>query len=595
MSKYKKDLIKSNDELFTQIKSSFLDYDPAHFVENNLTIDGQPFRIVGNGWKFMADIYRYIAMQATTEIGKPVVLCKGRQVGATMMAGALDLYLTNSGLFSNPPIRVLHAFPALAMVKKFTQDKLEGMIRTAKNDIINKNKLKDINAVDNLTMKQFTSGTLWVDSLGRDADRIRGMTADVTFFDEVQDMYGAAIGNATKILTAAKYGAVGKGVQVYFGTPKERSSYFHSIWEQSDQRYYHLGCGNCKDHFPFYLSGDDRWKTIWVEGFTIQCPLCGHKQHKIESIELGKWVPTRDPATAKYVGYHINQLYLPNFPKQNILDLMPENNPTQSNRVWNNEVIGEFYSGAGLPLTKADIYEMCRDQDRSMARKIDPHHKRTYLGVDWGGKVENDNIDRGQSFSCVVVLSAQADGTLLVEHAHKIGEHRFKHKIATIKECYRRFGIQRGVSDHFYGQDVVTDLQMIYGDRFLGAQGSGNLAKPLKYREDELMVGYHKDLLIDEIFEKFKKGKIRFPWQSYEHLEWLIDHCTSMEQGTRISSGQPIKIYKKGSIPNDGLMALMYAYIAWKYDMTKGFTIRPGVDKETTMPLPSLAHLPRLR
>jgi len=140
MSKYQQDLIKSEEELFSQIRSSFLDYDPAHFVENNLTIDGQSFKIIGNGWKFMADIYRYIALQATTGTGKPVVLCKGRQIGATMMAGALDLYLTNSGLFSNPPIRVLHAFPSLAMVKKFTQDKLEGMVRTAKDDFINKNK-----------------------------------------------------------------------------------------------------------------------------------------------------------------------------------------------------------------------------------------------------------------------------------------------------------------------------------------------------------------------------------------------------------------------------------------------------------------------
>jgi hypothetical protein len=595
MSKYKDDLIKSESELFGQIKNSFLDYDPAHYVENNLTIDGQPFKIVGNGWKFMADIYRYIALQATTEGGKPVVLCKGRQVGATMMAGALDLYLTNSGLFSNPPIRVLHAFPALAMVKKFTQDKLEGMVRTAKDDLINKNKLRSPNAVDNLTMKQFNTGTLWVDSLGRDADRIRGMTCDVAFFDEVQDMYGLAIGNATKILTAAKYGPVGKGVQVYFGTPKERSSYFNSIWEMSDKRYYHLGCSNCNQTFPFYLTGDDRWKTIWVDGFTIQCPLCGHKQHKIQSIELGKWVPSVDPSQTKYVGFHINQLYLPHFPKQNILDLMPENNPTQSARVWNNEVIGEFYSGAGLPLTKADIYERCRDADRAMARKIDPNQKRTYLGVDWGGKIDNDNIDRGQSFSCVVVLSAQPDGTLLVEHAHKIGEHTFKHKVATMKECYRRFGVRRGVSDWFYGNDVVGELQLLYRDKFLGAQGSGNLLKPLRYREDEMMITYNKDLLIDEIFDKFRKGKIRFPWRSLEHLEWLIDHCTSMEMGTRMSGGQQIKIYKKGSIPNDGLMALMYAYIAWKFDATQGFAVKPGLEKDNRMPLPTLARLPRLR
>jgi hypothetical protein len=512
------------------------------------------------------------------------------------MAGALDLYLTNSGLFSSPPIRVLHAFPSLGMVKKFTQDKLEGMIRTAKDDSINNNKLRSANAVDNLTMKQFKTGTLWIDSIGRDGDRIRGMTCDVTFFDEIQDMYGLAINNTTKILTQAKYGQTGKGVQVFFGTPKERSSYFHSIWEMSDKRYYHLGCGNCDQTFPFYMTGSDEWQNIWIEGFTIKCPICGHLQNKIDAIERGKWVPSvSDPESCKFVGFHINQLYLPNFTKQHILDLMPENNPTQSTRVWNNEVIGEFYSGSGLPLTKTDIYERCRDQNRSFSTNIDPNRKKTYLGVDWGGKVDNDNIDRGQSYSCVVVLSAQPDGTLLVEHCHKIGEHGFKHKITTIKECYRRFGIQRGVSDFYFGNDVVDDLQVLYRDKFLGAQGSGNLSKPIRFREDELMLSYNKDLVIDEIFDKLRKGKIRFPWKSYERIEWLIDHCTSMEVGVRISGGQQIKTYKKGNIPNDGLMALMYAYMAWKFEATRGYSIKPGLHEEPIMPRPSLVYLPRLK
>lgn len=104
---------------------------------------------------------------------------------------------------------------------------MEGFIRTSKDNFISKNKLSSGNAVDNLTMKQFNTGTLWVDSIGEDGDRIRGMTVDAIFFDEVQDMFSQAIGNATKTLTAAKYGPIGQGVQVYFGTPKEKIATFH--------------------------------------------------------------------------------------------------------------------------------------------------------------------------------------------------------------------------------------------------------------------------------------------------------------------------------------------------------------------------------
>ncbi len=589
------DVKQEQNKIFSQLKTTFLDYDPAHFIQNNLTLDGEPFRIIGNGWKFMADVYRYVALQASKRDGKPVVIKKGRQVGATMMAGALDIYFTNSGLFVNPPIRVAHLFPALAQVKRFTQDKLEGLIRSTKDDLVNKNKLKTSNAVDNLTMKQFNTGTLWVESIGADADRVRGMTLDVAFFDEIQDMMGLAIGNATKTLTAAKYGPVGRGVQVYFGTPKEKGSWFEVTWEMSDQRYYHLGCKNCEKTFPFYQPNDDGWKKIWISGFDITCPICGFVQHKIDAIEKGKWVASRNEDEAKYVGFHINQLYIPYLNREYINSLMPENNPNQSERVWNNEVIGEFYASVGMPLTRAHIEAYCKDPDREFAKKIEARDRPTYLGIDWGDKTEEDS--RGQSYSCAVILSDVGGGTLQIEHAHILKERTFAYKKATINELFKRFSVRRGVSDFFFGQDVVREVQMVdgLGDRFIGAQGSGALLNPIKYREDELMISYNKDLMVEELFDKMKKGKVRFPWKSYEYVEWLIDHCTSMGVAIKNRGGQEVKTYVKGSTPNDGLMALMYAYMAWKFDSTQGFTVKPGTKEKSNMPKPTLAFAPRLR
>lgn len=594
MSKLK----EKENESFEQIKNSFLDFDPAYYIENNLTLDGREFKVIGNGWKFMADIYRYVGLQATQRTGKPVVFRKGRQVGATMMAGALDLYFTNSGLFIDPPIRVLHAFPSLAQVKKFSQDKLEGMIRTAKNDVINKGKLSGGNAVDNLTMKQFKHGTLWVDSIGDDGDRVRGMTIDVLAVDEVQDALGKAIGNATKTLTAAKYGSIGNGVQLYFGTPKDNNSYFSRMWDSSDQRFFHLGCKNCGETYPFYLSGDDRWKEIWVEGHTIQCPLCSTRQTKIEAVELGKWVPSRPSEECKFVGFHINQLYIPYFTKENIINLMPENNTLQTERLYQNEVLGEFYSGAGLPITKEEIYSLCRDSERSFARTINAKDKNVYLGADWGGKDDKDSKDGegnvGQSYSCVVVLSSQPDGTLLIEHAHKLKKQGSDYRKETINEMYKRFGIKQGVADFFFGQSEVRDLTAIYGGKFLGAQGSGSLIAPLKFREDELIIGYNKDMMVQEVFDLFRAGKIRFPWKSFEYIEWLIDHCTSMESSIKTVGGQPMKTYSKGTTPNDGLMALMYAVMAYKFDITNKFTIKPGnMNTKVTRPPPVLAKVSR--
>jgi hypothetical protein len=102
-------------------------------------------------------------------------------------------------------------------------------------------------------------------------------------------------------------------------------------------------------------------------------------------------------------------------------------------------------------------------------------------------------------------------------------------------------------------------------------------------------------MLIEEIFTLFRAGKIRFPFQSYEYVEWLIEHCVSMETSVRMTHGQTIKTYKKGSTPNDGLMALMYAYIAYKFDITKGFKVIPGLQNNVEVLRPALAYAPKLR
>ncbi|HVY53571.1 MAG TPA: hypothetical protein VHA13_03535, partial [Gammaproteobacteria bacterium] len=107
-----------DEDLFIRLKKQLLMLDPVNFVEQYLTLDGKPFRLHDNGYKPFADIYRYIGIKALEPNAKPVILVKGRQVGGTTMAGALEMYFMGSGIFGmgdKPPIRVIHAFPQLEL------------------------------------------------------------------------------------------------------------------------------------------------------------------------------------------------------------------------------------------------------------------------------------------------------------------------------------------------------------------------------------------------------------------------------------------------------------------------------------------------
>lgn len=605
-------------KLFDDLKSEVSIVDPVSWCENYLRIDGAPLKLSGGGWKAIADIYRYVGMKAVDRDGKAVIIVKGRQVGASTMSTALELYFTSSGLYglnpNRPPFRILHCFPALTFVEKFSRDKLSEMIRTSRDNYVAKKSLSydelknrqrtDVPS-DTLTQKQFKGeNKLWVDSCGNGGVRLQGMTLDGIFFDETQHNNAGDVGNSRKTLTAAKYGKVGEGVQVYFGTPLQKGSFFWKSWEASDQRYYHLGCEQCKELFPLYTPNSDEWEDIWVEKNIIQCPKCSFRQDRCEAIERGKWVSTKkvldNGLEPQYVGFHLNQLFIPYFTKEIIIKEKPGIHPTNTDRIWKNEVLGEFYSGSAMPITEEEIMEKCRNPNRSVSTGIvKSNNVVTFLGADWGGKDDNGDEDSGggQSYTAMVIISVDSKGTIQIENGFKLKKNDIDYKKSVVEDIYKRFAIQVGVADLGFGNDIVPSIQRQFGSKFLGCMNSGSLTNPVRWDEEDLRLLCNKDIILEEMFNLMRKGKILFPLKdsdSYEKMHWLIQHCCSMEKDTKTVQGNIVHKYVKGNSPNDGLMALMYAYLAYKFYLTNGFKIKDHQRGKQVSNAPILAYLPKM-
>jgi len=597
---------QSDKDLFQKLKKDLLNLDPVWFVENYLTLDGKPFRLRGNGYKPFAEVYRYSGIKALEPNSKPLIIVKGRQVGATTMASALEMYFMGCGLFGNgekPPIRIIHAFPQLELAAAYSKTKLNQIINTSipvpNEDLkkISKPKshmqalLDNTTATsDSLTFKQFQGGNhLWIESVGLDGDRIMGRTADALFFDEVQKTTSMAIGNSLKVLTTAKYGEPGKGVQVYFGTPRRKGSDFHKMWQVSSQQYYYLGCENCDKHFPLYTPGSDDWKQIWIHGYVVKCPHCGKEQNKLEAAERGKWVALKDPddPDCQMVGFHLNQLYMPMFTREAIDAEMPGKHPINTERVFMNEVLGEFFQGDSSPITPEEIKELCRD-DRKFSARIIPvkntmQPQIVVLGIDYGARADLEQLANpervttgGQSYSTAVVLSAKGPNLLNIEFATKFKRNDIESKKGIIDQIMRQYSIQLAIGDIGYSNDFSALLHNVYGDRYLVSRAHNKVNGHIKFTMDafpkELV--FERDHYIGELYEQMKKGMIKFPFGDYEKIAWLIDHCCSMEIKPSISrmGGDPTVHYVKGSTPNDGFMALLNAYLAYKFIITRGFT-----------------------
>lgn len=626
----KKNSSSNEHDDFQSLKDNISSFDPVWWCEKHLNIDGKPFTLSGSGFKPFSDIYRYIGVRALQRNSKPIILVKGRQVGGTVMLGALECYFGASGLFgkhNKPPIRVLHCFPDQNKSLAYSKTKLTSLISSSKDD--NKNikkgdgeKLsfiqrkidKSAPTNDSANFKRFENDNqIFIEYIGLDGDRLRSRTVDVLFYDEVQDMRQNAILAVNKCASQAQYGPLLKGVQCFIGTPKQKGSNYWHMWQSSSQQYFHLGCEDCGRYFALYTPGTDDWEEVWISGFIVKCRHCGHEQDKRKAADRGKWISLGgdDHNNHAMVGYHVNQLLYPTFTKEAIL--AEKNNPITTEKMFRNEVLGEFFAGDASPLTPDIIYEYAADHDRAISLSgAEFADKNVFLGCDWGRKLDlsqygdNENVNKkvGQSYSCAVALVP--DGVNLnIVYATRFKKNNLEYRVSLVQEIYRQFRITLGVGDIGDGHEVVEALQSEYYDRFLASMAAGHLTNAKAVYRNEYSphtIVFERNYYIEELINLIKKGRIRFPYkkEGWERIAWLVEHCCSMEiKPTKKQTGEIVINYVKGSTPNDGFMALLNAYLAYKFHLTQGFTIKDPKRLEDRMGkkkegIPAvLAHVPR--
>lgn len=284
-------------------------------------------------------------------------------------------------------------------------------------------------------------------------------------------------------------------------------------------------------------------------------------------------------------------LYMPNMTRHYIISQKPENHPTNNERVWQNEILGEFYNGDSSPLAIEDIEKNLTDDDRKrfFARQITINeNKRVYFGCDWGQKVDSNQSSEeddermagvGKSYSCGVILTVEGPHLLHVQYAKMLAKRTLEYKTQFVDEVFRKYSVNLAVGDIGDAGDLTEILQQKYGTRFLASRAVGQLISKIKFVNEHIPhsgeIQFERNYYIGELFNALRDGKIRFPYGDFEKISWLLQHCCSMETKTSIDKFGDIKTsYVKGVTPNDGLMALLNAWLAYKFDITNGFKIK---------------------
>jgi hypothetical protein len=255
------------------------------------------------------------------------------------------------------------------------------------------------------------------------------------------------------------------------------------------------------------------------------------------------------------------------------------------------------------------VRDLCGDTERKMRNSISPDDDLlVFMGVDIGGKndleqlVDSERVKpQGQSYSTAVIIAMTGPQRMSVEFAKPFKRNDLASKKGIIEELMRRYSVNLAICDLGYAHDLVEIIQTEFGDKFLASEAKSRVNDRVKYDADSFpkVIRFERDYWIADLYEQMKKGNIRLPMGSYEQIAMVIEHICSMEIKPSISrTGDITPHYVKGGSPNDFLMALLNAYLAYKFYVSEGFNIKhPSLmkDKKAKQPMAILGFIPRMR
>jgi hypothetical protein len=197
------------------------------------------------------------------------------------------------------------------------------------------------------------------------ADSSRGLSADLLFVDEYQDVAAGCLPDLQETLSHAKAGRM-----ILVGTPKSVENHLQAVFSQSTAHEWHVRCAACGKAAIL----DE--KCLGPQ--SVICPACSAEL----DTACGEWV-ARNPSARWGEGYWVNHLMVPWLNYEDILD----RERCYDLVSFKNEVLG-LPSTIGDAVVSRGEMEACCGQ-LPMAKSLDDiapqGRNKLVCGIDWGG------------------------------------------------------------------------------------------------------------------------------------------------------------------------------------------------------------------
>jgi hypothetical protein len=518
---------------------------PSTFAEWILRRDGKPFSF--DGRPHLPPIYDDpydLLLKCSRQTEKSTTL--SNLAGAFLYGGSV---LEEDG--KPRPIRLLYVAPSWLQVADFSKDRLARVLESpcfvesvggAPPLWPRGRGARSKRIVDQIGEKRLRSGAgIKLRAVHDNADRVRGVSSDVIFVDELQDVLGELL---PVIEESAARSPLRK--RIYAGTPKTFGNAIEHRWKASTQNEWVVPCGAC-GRFQF-LSLENiglKWRAETHSGCV--CARCGRPLDP----RRGRWVSFGD-RDAPVHGYRICHAMLPQ--TQEGWAAILEKRDSYPEQQFANEVLGFSHEHAAQVVSEAELLACCDGSRGNGTWPEDGVAAGLAAGVDWGGA--------GVS-STVLTIGAFRDAKFRVLFVRNFKRFQGSRDdvIRAIADVCGKWRVPVIGTDWAAGVKENADLRLVVapGTEVVPFSYVGNTAAMARWNPKSRLFSVNRTTTLSAVFQLIRLRQVEFFRR--EDLEPFASGYTSCFQEFNERTGE-LRFDHPESRPDDEIHSLNYCYLA---------------------------------
>ncbi len=417
----------------------------------------------------------------------------------------------------------------------------------------------------NLLEKQFLNGSrIYLRYAFLNADRIRGLSGNAVFCDEIQDLLQDVMPVIEETVSHHE-----RPVHVYSGTPKSFDNTIEHYWSNASTQ--SEWCIPCEHHGTPGEPGSWHWNVLGPQNLGLNGPICDRCGNPINPEHpQAQWVEMNPGA--EFEGFRICRLMVPWYLKnpekwQEILDAH-RRYPTAQ---FMNEVMALSFDSGTKPLTRMEVIRACDSKytmDEAQVANL-RQSAELYAGIDWG---------TGEGAYTVFTVGGyvRGDTAFQILYSKRFDGHLVDPdpQMAEIHRLIRLFRIKLIGADYGMGFFPNKKLTQVYGPKRVhqfqyAARAPGKVIyKPKMHR----YICFRTPLMSD-IFNAIKDMKIRLPkWEVYQK-PYASDMLSIRSEYS--DTMKMIKYDKPRGLTDDTFHSILYTVLASFFDHVRPDIIAP--------------------